>query len=84
MSVERNFVSARFEKHFRALQALVNANVERMVTLADAMSKVEKLLESGLSINRSDYSVKISKLTREVQRLAGHVESKDLELQTMP
>lgn len=83
MSAERNFASARFEEHVRALQALVNARVEQKVTLMKPMTMVRELLMNGRSINKLDYSVKISLLKREVQRLTGLVESKYMKLQTM-
>lgn len=77
-------IFARFEKHARPLQTLVNANVERVVSLTFDMAKVRELLESGHSISKSDCSVKASKLTREVRRLTGLVESKALALHTIP
>lgn len=80
----RNFVLACLEKHVRLLQTLVNANVERKITLTNSMGKTMELFGSGRSIDRLDYSVKIEKLTREVQRLTGLVESKNLKLQSMP
>lgn len=55
--VERNLNLARFEKHVRAVQTLVDANVERKVTFTDAMAKIRELLESDFLINSSrDYS----------------------------
>lgn len=48
MSIEQKLVLAPFEKHVRALQVLVSANVERKVTLNDAMTKIWELHESGL------------------------------------
>lgn len=48
------------------------------------MAKLRELLENGRSIHQLNYSVKISKLIRKVQRLPGLVNSKDLEIQTMP
>lgn len=63
MSMERNLILALLEKHFRTLQALVNAKVERNVTLMDVMAKVRELYESGRSINNSEYSSKLSRLT---------------------
>lgn len=71
MSVERMLISARFGERVYALQSLVNATVERKVTLKGAMAKIRGLLESGRSINWSDHSVKVSKLTREAQLLSG-------------
>lgn len=73
MSVEKNLISARFEEHVRALQALVNANVERKVTLTEIMATVRELFKSDRSINGPVYSVKIPKMTREVQRLTSLV-----------
>lgn len=84
MSVKRILVLARFQEHVRALQALVNANVDREVAIAHAMAKVGELLKIGRSIKKSDYAVKLSELTREVLLLTGLVESKDLEFQTIP
>lgn len=46
------------------LHTLVNANVERKVMLNDATAKPRELLESGRSIDTSDYSVKTLKLAR--------------------
>lgn len=63
---------------------MVIANVERKVALMEGMTKVRELPESIPSIDSSHCSVKISKLTREIQRLTGLVESKSLKLQTMP
>lgn len=60
MSVESNFILDRFEEHVHALQALVNTNVERKGPLTDAVAKIRQLLESGRSINCSEYSLKIS------------------------
>lgn len=79
-SVERNLILARFEKHVRALLELVTANVERKIILMDAVAKSSELLDSSCTINKSYCSVQISKLTREVQWLAGFVEPKDLKL----
>lgn len=84
MSVKRNLILGSFEDHFCALQASVNENVDRKVTLTDAITKIRELLQISLSINLSDYSVKISKVAREVQRLSILVETKGSELQTMP
>lgn len=50
----------------------------------EAINKIRKQLESGGKIDSSQCLVKIAKLTREVQRLTGLVESKDFELQRMP
>lgn len=83
MSVEWNLILDRFEKHVRALRTLVNANVEQKVTLTDAMARIRELLESARSIDCLGYSIKISKLVRELQRLSGLVDSKDLEVRTM-
>lgn len=83
MSVGRNLILAHFLPNICALQTLVNANVERKVTSTVVMKKIRQLFESGRSIDRSDYSVKISKLARSVQRLSELVGSKILELQTM-
>lgn len=46
----------------------------------EAITVVRELRESGRSFEKSDYSVKILKLTRDVQRLTGLVELKDLEV----
>lgn len=48
------------------------------------MTMVRELLRSGRPIKKSDCSVNIVKLTSKVQQLTGLVESKYLELQTMP
>lgn len=47
MSVDMNLISACFEEHVRALQALVNLNVERKVTFTGGMAKIRDLLQSG-------------------------------------
>lgn len=83
MSVVKNLFLACFMKHVHALQALVEANEERYVTLMEAMAKVRDLFGSGRSIFRSFYSLRISKLTREDQSLTGLVRSKELELESM-
>lgn len=84
MAVESNLILACFDEHVRTLQTLVNVIVDQKVTFTDTMKTTEELLESGRSISESDYSVKISKQRREVQRLTRLEESKDLELQAMP
>lgn len=73
--IESKMKLSRFEEHVCSLQALVNGNVERMMSLTEAMTRARKLLENDRSINKSDYSVKIPKLTAKVQRLTGVVES---------
>lgn len=73
----------RIEEHIRSLQTLVDVNVDRKVELADAVVKIREFLESGRSIDRSDYCVKILKVSWGIQRLSGVVELKNLELQTM-
>lgn len=60
MSVERNMISARFEEHVCALHTLGNANVQRKVSLTEAIAKVRNLLESVRSIDNYDYSMKVS------------------------
>lgn len=61
MSGERHLILACFEEQVGDLQALVKANVAQILTLREAMTTVTELLESGRSINKSDYSVKIPK-----------------------
>lgn len=78
MFIERNLILAHFENHVHALQPLVIANVERKVTLEDAMTAIRELSEGGRNIQKSDYSVKNEKLTLEIQRSTGLVEAKDL------
>lgn len=63
-SVERSFIFARLNEHFRALQGLVNANVEQKLTLRDAMTTEREPHGSARSIRKLDNSVKISKLTQ--------------------
>lgn len=75
---------ACFEEDICASHAFVNSNVERKVTLIEVMVKARKPVVSGRPIIKPDCSLKISKLTREVQGLTGHVESNDLKLDTMP
>lgn len=58
--------------------------MERKVTSIDAMGKIRELVESFRPIHRLDYSVKILKQAREVQRQSGLIEPKHLMLQTMP
>lgn len=53
MSMESNLILALFEVHVRVLQALVNAKVERKVTLADPTAKIREPLEKAHSIDRS-------------------------------
>lgn len=84
MSVEKNLILAGLEEHGCSLQALVNANVKRKVTLMDAMTTLRKLLESDCTISKSDNSVNISNLTREIQRLTCLVESEDLACRRCP
>lgn len=83
MFVERNLVLDLFEDHARALQAHVNANVERKVWLRDVIGTVRELLESGLHIRKSPFSVKVAKLKQKVARLTDLVNIKGLERQTM-
>lgn len=61
-SVEQNIMPARAEKKVRALRTLANANVERNLTIVDAMSNIRKQLEGERSIDCSDHFVKILKL----------------------
>lgn len=80
-SLERNLILVRLEELSRALETLVEANAERKVTFTDSTGKIWERHEIGRAIERSDYSIKLSKRAREVQLLSGLVESKDLELQ---
>lgn len=82
--VEKILFSTNFEGHFCAVQALLGANVKLKVILKDAVKTVKELLQSGRSIDKLEYSVTTAKLTVELQRMAGPVKSKDLELQAMP
>lgn len=50
----------------------------------DTMATVRELLEKGRFVENLDYSLKISKLTQEVQWRIVLFESKDLELHTKP
>lgn len=77
MSDKPNFILTRFKKLVCALQALVYASVMQKVTLTKATATLRELLKSDGSINKSNYSVKISKLTEVVQRLTGLAEPKD-------
>lgn len=52
MSVERNFILARFDEHAGTLQALGSANVEQKVTSMEAMKKVRELADSARSIKK--------------------------------
>lgn len=83
MSVERTFILI-FDEYVLDSHALVNANVEPKVTLKIKMALVREVIQSDRSINRSEYFVTITKLEQEEQRLIFLVESKKLELQTMP
>lgn len=38
VSVDRNFILARYEKHVKALQNMVKLNVVRTLTFTDAMT----------------------------------------------
>lgn len=60
--VERNPVTVRLEELKPVLQTLANENVDGKVTLNEAMAKIRELLESGRSIDRSNFFVKIAKL----------------------
>lgn len=62
-SVKHNLNLACFEKHDDAPQTLVKDHVERKVVLTDPMSKMRYVLERGRLMDRSNYSVKIAKLT---------------------
>lgn len=57
--------------------------MEQKGTWADAIAKIQKILQIGCSIDRSGFFVKILKLAREVQRLLGLIDSKDLAMQMM-
>lgn len=81
MSLERNQILTRFEEYIRDLQALVDDIADRKVTMTDAMERVGELFQSGPSVNKSENSVNILKLKREVQRPTDLIESKVLELQ---
>lgn len=83
MSVEKNLMLDHYAERVRAVQILINANVQRKVTLTDVMAKVRELLERDHSVHKSYYSVEISNRAREVQRLTGLFVSKNLESQTM-
>lgn len=63
MSVERILVLTGFEEHVCAMQTIVNANVERKVSLKDTMTTVSEQLECGCNINKWDYSVKMARET---------------------
>lgn len=80
MYVDRNFILTRFNEHLLLPQTVVDANVERMVTLSESTTDIRELHENGCSINRLDYSAEIAKFTHEVQRLSGLVESKNSKL----
>lgn len=81
----KNYLTmAHFEKHVCALQAPVNTNVKRIVTLMDAVAKLRELLKGGFLINWMDVPEMNVKLKREVQGLTSVVEMKDFQLQTMP
>lgn len=54
---------------FCAQQALVDANVERKVTMTEAVAKVRELLLCGRSIIKSDNFEMTLKLTTKVQRI---------------
>lgn len=84
MSVERNLFLTRFEEHITALQALINANVKWKVTLKCAIKTIMKLEKSGRSFGRLEYSEKIAKWAKTVQRLFGLMDLKEVKLQTMP
>lgn len=52
ITVERDMILARVEKHVRALQTLVSANVEQKEKLTDIMTKIRELFQSGRLIDR--------------------------------
>lgn len=45
--------------------------------------KIRELVKNGFSINLSDYSVKVLKLTKKLQHLLGPVKLKDFKLQSI-
>lgn len=51
MSIEWNMILICFEKHIRALQALVNANMEHKLTITDAIANIMEQLDSVRSMN---------------------------------
>lgn len=65
------------------LRTVLTASVQRKVTLAKAIAISLKRPKSSRLIHSSDSSVKVSKLTLDIQRLTDVVESKDLRRQTM-
>lgn len=73
MSVKGKSILARLEEYVRDLQALINAKVERKLTITDSMTSLNEL-ESCRSIKKFDYSGKILKLTRNVQQVADLVD----------
>lgn len=75
MFFDWSLILDRFEEYVRALQILVNANVEWSMTLTDDMAKLWKLLKGVRSVYRSDHFVRILSLVREVQLALGLVES---------
>lgn len=60
-------ILACFEEQVCSQQASINANVERKKTITNVVSKIGQLHESGRSINRSDYSLEILKLSGGVE-----------------
>lgn len=83
MSVENILIFNRFKVHVRALLALVTASMKRKVRVMDAMAMVIYLLQSGRSTTKSDCSLKISKLMRELQQQDGLIKSTNWEVQEM-
>lgn len=81
MSLAKTLILTRLEESVRALQVVGNADVVRKVAMTEAMALDRDLVESDRSSIKSNYSVMISKLTREVQLLTGLVESNNLEVQ---
>lgn len=73
MFVKRILILPRFEELVRGLQALVISNVKRIDTVTETVKSVRELPGSGRFIIKSAYFVRISKLTRDVQRRTGFV-----------
>lgn len=84
ISVEWNLILVHFKKRARVLQDPLTANVERKITLTEAILTARELLERCRSIDNSDYSAEISKGTQDLQRQTVQVKSKDFEMQTIP
>lgn len=62
-------ILAHFKRHVRAPETMEIVNMKRYVKLTDGTANFEEGFESNGSINRTDFLIKISSVTRDVQQL---------------